>query len=192
LTQPTGEEAETPGLKPHLLKPAVDEPLHVHGQYQMTSRSQVSSEELVLLHFILESLELEGTPARLLHTYMQAFVPQQSLTWEEVKFNLGDEEQLVRHQKAMAKLAQRLSRTTSRRVVIFITNHSHDVSGSLYVSPSSCASVFDVSYTPWLKALSNHFTVHGCSAATRNRSMASRKGSRDVDDVMRTPCIEWG
>jgi hypothetical protein len=114
----------------------------------------VSSEELVVLHFILESLDLEGTPARLLHTYMQAFVPRHSLTWEEVVFNLADEEQLVVHLKAMAKLTQRLSRTAARRVVIFITNHSHHITGSLFVSPASCASVFEVSCMPWLNALS--------------------------------------
>ena len=165
MTQMPGQEAEAPGLKPDRLKPAVEQPLRVHGQFQMSSQCQVSSEELVILHFILESLDRQGTPARLLHNYMQAFVPHESLTWEEVIFNLGDEEQLADHRNAMAKMAQRLSRTASRRVVIFITNHSHDESSCLYVSPASCASVFEASYLPCLNLFSYLFTVHGRPAA---------------------------
>src|SRR6266481_7005609 len=59
-------------VMPSHLKPTILQPLVVQGQFQMTSGSQVSSDSLLILHFILENLEAIGS----LHAcYMNASRP---------------------------------------------------------------------------------------------------------------------
>src|SRR6266481_8167456 len=77
-------------LMPGHLKPAILQPLVIQGQFQMTSHSQVSSDSLLILHFILENLEAIGSPTRLLYEYIQAFIAHNDVAFEEVVFNLGD------------------------------------------------------------------------------------------------------
>jgi len=111
----------------------------------MTSCSQVSSDSLLILHFILESLEAAGFPAHLLYEYIQAFIGRDAVAFEEVVFNLCDLEQQAAHEQEINQLVQHLSVHAPQRVVIFITTHSHDITGDLYVSPDSCALVSEVS-----------------------------------------------
>jgi hypothetical protein len=117
----------------------------VRGQFQMTSRSQVSSDDLLVLHFILESLEGIGSPARLLHQYMQAFIQPSAIVYEEVVFNMGSVDQLASYGRKVNELVQHLSSNGAQRVVIFITNHSHEITGDLFVAPAACAPVAEVS-----------------------------------------------
>src|SRR5882724_3452084 len=44
-----------------LLKPGIDSPMKVPGQFQMTSQSQVSTDDLLILHFILQCLDGIGS-----------------------------------------------------------------------------------------------------------------------------------
>lgn len=76
---------------------------------------------------------------------MRAFIPGDDVVFEELVFNLGDMEQWAAHKDMINQLVQRLSLNPTRRVVIFITNHSHDITGDLFISPDSCALVSEVS-----------------------------------------------
>jgi hypothetical protein len=111
----------------------------------MTSHSQVCSDHLIILHFILESLDPIGSPACLLYQYIQSFIDDDNVTYEEVMFNFGDIKKHVAHQVTMEQLLHRLSLNPARRVIVFLTNHSNDLTGDLYVSPDSSALVSEVS-----------------------------------------------
>jgi len=67
------------------------------------------------------------------------------MIYEEIVFNMGTHEQVINHGRAVNDIVQCLSSNEAQRVVIFITNHSHDTSGDLFVSPGSCATVTEVS-----------------------------------------------
>ncbi len=111
----------------------------------MTSRSQVSADDLLVFHFILESVEGIGSPAQLLFQFMQAFIWPSAIVYEELIFNMGSNDQLVNHDRTVNEMLHRLSSNQAQCVVIFITNHSHDLTGDLFVSPASCATVDEVS-----------------------------------------------
>jgi len=123
----------------------MDNPMKVQGQFQMTSRSQVNTDNLLVFHFILQSIESIGSPPSLLYHYMQGLIRPGAMIYEEIVFNMGTHEQVINHGRAVNDIVQRLSSNEARRVVIFITNHSHDTSGDLFVSPGSCATVTEVS-----------------------------------------------
>jgi len=132
-------------LEPSLLKPGIDSPMKVPGQFQMTSQSQVSMDDLLILHFILQCLDGIGSPPHLLYQYMQGFIHASGVVYEEISFNLETLEQVINHGHAMNKMAQRLSSNKTQHVVIFIANHSDEDRGDLFVSPGSCTTVVEVS-----------------------------------------------
>ena len=132
-------------LQTSLLEPGMDSPMKVQRQFQMSSRSQVSTDNLLVLHFILQSLDGTGSPAHLLSQYMQGFICPSKVIYEEMVFNMGTNEQVINHGCAVNDMAKHLSANDAQCVVIFITNHSHDVSGDLFVSPGLCATMTEVS-----------------------------------------------
>jgi len=119
--------------------------MKVQGQFQMSSQSQVSTDDLLVLHFILQSLDGIGSPARLLYQYMQGFNHPRAIIYEEFVFNMETHEQVINHGHAVNDMTKHHSSKDARHVVIFITNHCHDISGDLFVSPGSCATVTEVS-----------------------------------------------
>jgi len=129
-------------LQHFLLKPGMESPMQVQGQFQMTSHSQVCTNNLLVLHFILQSIDGIGSPASLLFQYMAGFIRPGAITYEEIVFNMETQEQVINHER---EITQRLSSNEARRVVIFITNHSDEVRGDLFVSPGSSATVTEVS-----------------------------------------------
>src|SRR5882724_11540833 len=138
---PMSEAAGKP--EPSLLKPGIDSPMKVPGQ--MTSQSQVSTDDLLVLHFILQCLDGIRSPPHLLYQYMQGFIHASGVVYEEISFNLETLEQVVNHRHAMNERAQHLSSNKTQCVVIFIMNHSDEDRGDLFVSPGSCATVAEVS-----------------------------------------------
>src|SRR5882724_13116225 len=141
--RPMSEASGKP--EPSLLKPGIDIPMKVQGQFQMTSQSQVSTDDLLVLHFILQCLDGIGSPPHFLYQYMQGFIHASGVVYEEISFNLETFEQVVNHGHAMNKMAQRLSSNKTQCVVIFITNHSDEDRGDLFVSPGSGTTVAEVS-----------------------------------------------
>jgi len=117
--------------EPSLLKPGIDSPMKEPGQFQMTSQSQVSTDDLLILHFILQCLDGIGSPLHLLYQYMQGFIHASGVVYEEISFNLETLEQVINHGHAMKEMAQHLSSNKTQCVVIFITNHSDEDRGPL-------------------------------------------------------------
>src|SRR5882672_3399372 len=84
-------------LQHFLLKPGMESPMQVQGQFQMTSHSKVCTNNLLVLHFILQSIDGIGSPASLLFQYMVAFIQPGEITYEEIVFNMETQEQVVKN-----------------------------------------------------------------------------------------------
>src|SRR5882672_6721515 len=98
-------------------------------------------DDLLILHFILQCLDSNGSPAHLLYQYMQGFIHCSKVVYEEISFNLESFEQVVNHGHTMNEMAQCLSSNKIQHVVIIIMNHSDEDRGDFFVSPGSCATV---------------------------------------------------
>ena len=94
---------------------------------------------------MLESMDGTGSPAQLLFQFMQAFIQPSAIVYEELIFNMGSNDQQVNHDRMVNEMLHRLSSNQAQCVVIFITNHSHDDTGDLFVLPDSCVTVAEVS-----------------------------------------------
>lgn len=73
------------------------EPLVIQGDYQLTASSQVIAQPLLLLHFILASIDPKGHPARISAEILSAFLPADSFVYKEVVFNLTTDELVTKH-----------------------------------------------------------------------------------------------
>jgi hypothetical protein len=60
-------------------------------EYQMTSKSRVVNQSLLLLHFVLEGIDLAGCPPRLVHAFLSGFLSPSHLRFEEITVCLGTE-----------------------------------------------------------------------------------------------------
>src|SRR5882724_11560144 len=123
----------------------MDSSMKVQGHFQMTSQSQGNMDNLLMLHFILQSIDGMGSPAHLLYQYMQGFIHPSHVIYEEIVFNMETHEQVINHGCTVNDMAKCLSSIEARHVVIFISNHLDENRGDLFVSPGSCATVTEVS-----------------------------------------------
>jgi len=112
-------------------------------------RVEDSSDSLLILHFILESLEgrWPSSPTCYMNTFRHSLVMMWSLLRRLCSTYVILSGRSA-HEQEINQLVQRLSVHAPRRVVIFITTCSHDITGDLYVSPDSCALVLRVSWYP--------------------------------------------
>ena len=66
----------------------LNEPVKIQDEYQLTASSQVVSESLLLLHFMLASIPPGGNPARIASELLTTFIPNESFKYEEIVFDL--------------------------------------------------------------------------------------------------------
>ena len=157
----------------------------------MTSRSQVSSDSLLILHFILELLEAGSSPACLLYEYMKTFIVSDDVVLEEVVFNLCDVARQDAHEKQINQLAQRLSDHPTQRVVIFITTPmtSQETSTSPQILvPWFLRSVPNLAQKH--TTVTNPHVVDGHPPSISHGRLPTGQGGDHVDDVMWGPCHE--
>jgi hypothetical protein len=69
--------------------PCHSSPLEVTGSYHWTSHSQLSTEHLLVLHFILDGISPIGSSCRILVEYMKAFLLASRLFFEEIVFDFS-------------------------------------------------------------------------------------------------------
>ena len=74
----------------------------------MTAASRVSGEGLLILHFILSSIDSVGSPAKILEQYMANFVGASNLHYEEIVFDISSEEKMNIHKVKMLRLGQHM------------------------------------------------------------------------------------
>jgi hypothetical protein len=73
------------------------QPLVIQGDYQLTASSQVIAQPLLLLHFILASIDPKGHPARISAEILSAYLPMDSFVYKEVVFDLTTDELVTKH-----------------------------------------------------------------------------------------------
>lgn len=107
-------------------------PAIVHGCVEVTSRSQVCSDPILILHFVLETLSPSGSPAHLMPLMLEPYRPKINIRFHEIIFDLGTPEKIDNHIKFMEDLVGRLKPTEYERVEIFIYTHSETTRGDIW------------------------------------------------------------
>lgn len=85
-------------------QPALLKPLELNVDYQMTSKSRVVNQPLLLLHFVLEGIQTAGCPPRLVHALLSGFLSPARLRFEEITISLGTEGEVEAFHKRMRTL----------------------------------------------------------------------------------------
>ncbi|KAG2740213.1 hypothetical protein P692DRAFT_20753649 [Suillus brevipes Sb2] len=76
----------------------------VHGCVEVTSRSQVCSDAILILHFVLETLNPSGSPAHLMPLILEPYRLKDNIRSQEIIFNIGMPEKVNKHIKFMKDL----------------------------------------------------------------------------------------
>lgn len=90
------------------LKPFFEYPLQLTGQFQMTAQSHVSNEGLTILHFILDTLDSTGSPAKLMVEFMGAYLAPSLILYEEIPVNFSDRAKIALHGRKIRELANKI------------------------------------------------------------------------------------
>ena len=86
------------------------EPLVIRGDYQLTASSQVLAEPLLLLHFILASIDPKGSPARISAELLSGFLPEESFVYKEFIFDLSTDELVAKYVYEVATITRNLEK----------------------------------------------------------------------------------
>ena len=78
-------------------RPVHDQGVKIKGHFQTTAQSQVINTKLVIVHFYLSGLRLNGSPAKILSEYMSAFLDQEVLVNREISFDLSSDMLISEH-----------------------------------------------------------------------------------------------
>jgi hypothetical protein len=138
----------------------LDSPLFIRGDYHLTAASHVLADPILVLHFVLISISPKGNPARVMSEILGGFLMEGSFMYEEIIFDLANNKLIRQYTDAITVLVQTLEgcvyflfsfyctylavSRSFERVVIVITNHSHDSTGDLYIGSDLCTSVDQV------------------------------------------------
>jgi hypothetical protein len=151
-------------------------PLLIAGDYQLSASSQILADPLLVLHFVLVSINAKGNPARIISEMLSGYLPDQSFAFEEIIFDLATDELVLTYTNAIANLVHTLegwvfksyfivfllfldslylycSDAVSKGWLIIITNHSQDDTGDLYIGSDLCASVDEVDILTYIVSI---------------------------------------
>jgi hypothetical protein len=84
-------------------------PVKFQGDYQTTARSQVLCDPLLILSFVLSSIEPVGNPSRAVCEIMRGFLGD-SLQFEELSFDVSSEDFIEKHEQAMNRLMRQFAK----------------------------------------------------------------------------------
>ena len=82
----------------------------IQGDYQLTASSQVVAEPLLLLHFILASIDPKGNPARISAELLSGFLSEESFVYKEFVFDLTTDELVEKYIYEVATATRNLER----------------------------------------------------------------------------------
>ncbi|KAH9984520.1 hypothetical protein BJV77DRAFT_966057 [Russula vinacea] len=110
------------------------QPAKILGPFFLTYREkQENAKSLVLLHFTLETISTAGSPASMVYQFLQPFFTEGSLLFQEVKFNIYNEDDAGIHADRMEDLARIISKKHDGTPVwLFITTHGDQECGDLF------------------------------------------------------------
>ena len=73
--------------------PVHDKPVIVKGQFQMSTRSEVNAQAIVILHFVLKGINADVSPACILKEALSGYhICGVGLFYEEVVFDVSNEQ----------------------------------------------------------------------------------------------------
>ncbi|KAG0693840.1 hypothetical protein DFH29DRAFT_881149 [Suillus ampliporus] len=110
--------------KPVLARPAV-----IHGHIELSSRSEICTIPVLILNFVLDSVDRLGSPACIMRDALHSYVPAD---YREIVFDVGTAHKAKQHAKSMAKLVSELGPHQVGRVEIFIHSHSETIRGDIW------------------------------------------------------------
>jgi hypothetical protein len=84
--------------------------VQLRGKYNMTASSRIYTAPFLILHYVLEGIDVRGSPAVLLAQYLQPYFRDRLLAYEEVVFSVSTEEEARRHERSMTTLIRKYSR----------------------------------------------------------------------------------
>ncbi|KAH7919746.1 hypothetical protein BV22DRAFT_1133620 [Leucogyrophana mollusca] len=116
-------------------------PITIPGAFSLGSGAKVDSRSLCIVHFVCKGQNVNGGPARMAKTYLEGYIGDDSLVYVEVEFDLTLDEGERDFVEYKMKLANYLVDEKYARLMIFVTTHSDDTSGDLFVGPKCCFEV---------------------------------------------------
>jgi len=87
---------------------AFEQPVQFRGLYQTTARSQVLCDPILVLNFILTSINPVGSPSHIVSEILRGFLGE-GLWFEEISFNIGSTKLVRMHQQAIDQLMHRVA-----------------------------------------------------------------------------------
>lgn len=89
--------------------PSLDNPLPFNGMYQMSIKSRVISEPLLILHFMLTKMDPTASPANLVAEYLKPYLPGDNrLLLQTIMFDFSTPGLIAEHKKQMVSLVKSL------------------------------------------------------------------------------------
>jgi len=99
----------------------------------MSSRSEVNDDPLTIIHLYLAGMDPHGSPPRLIYESFHTYFRPSDLLFFELEFDAGTTAKEADHRSKMATLVEQLRRAGSARVLLFITTHSEENRGDLFL-----------------------------------------------------------
>ena len=73
--------------------PVCDKPVIVKGWFQMSTRSEVNTPAIIILHFVLKGINADGSPVHILEEALSGYhIRSIGLFYEEVVFDVSNEQ----------------------------------------------------------------------------------------------------
>ncbi|KAG2047508.1 hypothetical protein BDR06DRAFT_976687 [Suillus hirtellus] len=107
-------------------------PATIHGHIKMPSQSQISSNPILVLHFILTSLDPLRSPVAIMQHKLWPYRPKNPLQFHKIIFNIGTDEKAKRHIKSMEILIGHLKLQEYKHIKTFIYTHSEIERGYIW------------------------------------------------------------
>ncbi|KAG1758868.1 hypothetical protein EDD22DRAFT_908473 [Suillus occidentalis] len=112
--------------------PILTVPATISSHIESTSRSQVCSDPILILHFILKTLEPFASCARVMRDVVQPFTPEGNMEYHEIVFDIGTSDKVLKHARSMKKLVDRFRLVQYGRVEVFVFTHSETSRGDIW------------------------------------------------------------
>ncbi|KAI5989706.1 hypothetical protein EDD15DRAFT_2370426 [Pisolithus albus] len=107
-------------------------PVFMTGVCERASKAQVCADSILILHLVCTGMEHRGSLPQLLHMTLKEYHTEDSLTYEEVTFDLGTNTKLAQWIRKAGHLGARLAARDFGRKIIFVTVHSEVTCGDLF------------------------------------------------------------
>ncbi|KIK16511.1 hypothetical protein PISMIDRAFT_113214, partial [Pisolithus microcarpus 441] len=107
-------------------------PVFMMGVCERASKAQVCADSILILHLVCAGMEHWGPLPQLLHMTLKEYHTEDSLTYEEVTFDMGTNTKLAQWIRKAGCLGAKLAAQDFRHKIIFVTVHSEVTCSDLF------------------------------------------------------------